>query len=509
MSGWTDAQLTAALGLGASPDGADVSFRRVSTDTRTVAAGDLFVALRGAAHDAHAYLAQAAAGGATGAIVAHIPADAPPTLRYYVVRDTLEALGRLGRFRRRTLGARVCAVAGSNGKTTTKELLRAVLAVRYRVHATSGNFNNLVGVPLTLLAAPGDAEVIVAEIGTNAPGEIAQLAAIVEPDAVVITGISAEHLEGLGDLQGVLREETSVLPWLSAKGIAIVADEPPMLAERVRGLHARVLAAGLSERADAGAWGTGVHLDEEGRARFRWQDRDVTLQLRGRHNARNALLALALGEAWGVAPDDAVAALARLQPPRLRTELHHYGALTVIADCYNANPASTAAAVDLLAAMPRRGGRVAVLGSMLELGPESAAIHAESARSIAALRLDLIVATGAFVAAFRPLAAQLGDRLLSSDDPLAAWAPLAAALRGDEVVLLKGSRGVALERLLPRFEEKWGSLHPHGEAYGSRAIEDITGSRDDARPAERPHGYTRGEGEGEGVTGHGQSGRGR
>jgi UDP-N-acetylmuramoyl-tripeptide--D-alanyl-D-alanine ligase len=350
-----------------------------------------------------------------------------------------------------------------------------------------------------LLATPDDAEVVIAEIGTNAPGEIAQLAGIIEPDAALITGISAEHLEGLGDLQGVLREETSVLPWLPDDGVAVVADDPAMLAERARRLHGRVIAAGVSESADAGARGTDVLLDDEGRARFRWQGRDVALLLRGRHNARNAALALALGEAWGVPAAEGIAALERLQPPKLRTELHRYGALIVIADCYNANPASTDAAVDLLASMPRRGGRIAVLGSMLELGPESAAIHAESARAIAARDLDLIVATGAFVDAFAPLGAQLGARLVLEPDPLAAWAPLERALRGDEVVLLKGSRGVALERLLPRFEEKWGSLHPHGEAYGSRAIEHITGPRDEARPAERPHGTARVEGEGEGA----------
>jgi UDP-N-acetylmuramoyl-tripeptide--D-alanyl-D-alanine ligase len=488
MSGWTDAQVTAALGMGAHAHGEQLRYRAVSTDTRKTAVGDLFVALRGAAHDAHAFLAQAHAAGATAAVVDHVPENAPRELRYYVVPDTLAALGLLGRFRRRTLGARVCAVAGSNGKTTTKELLRAVLSASYRVHATGGNFNNLVGAPLTLLAAPDDAEVIVAEIGTNAPGEIAQLSAIVEPDAAVITGISAEHLEGLGDLAGVLREETSVLPWLGRDGVAVVADEPAALAERARLLHARVVAAGLSERADAAARGTAVLLDEEGRARFQWRGRDVALQLRGRHNARNALLALALGEAWDVPPEAAVAGLERLQAPKLRTELHHYGDVVVIADCYNANPASTDAAVDLLASMPRRRGRVAILGSMLELGPGSATIHQESARSIAARALDLIVATGAFADAFAPMQAELGDRLIIEADPLAAWDRLEPRLSGGEVVLLKGSRGVALERLLPRFEEKWGSLHPHGEAYGSRAIDTNTGERADAQPAERPHG---------------------
>jgi UDP-N-acetylmuramoyl-tripeptide--D-alanyl-D-alanine ligase len=480
--------VTAALGLGANAGGEDVAYGGVSTDTRKLQAGDLFVALRGEAHDAHAYLRQAAAAGATGAVVERIPADAPDTLRYYQVVSTLHALGRLARYRRRTLGAKVCAVAGSNGKTTTKDLLREVLSASYRVHATSGNFNNLVGAPLTLLAAPDDAEVIVAEIGTNAPGEIAQLAAIVEPDAAVITGISAEHLEGLGDLAGVLREETSLLPWLPAGGLAVVADEPAVLAERARQLRSEVVVAGFGEQASAAGRGTAPAVAAEGQVSFRWREQEVTLQLRGRHNARNALLALAVGHYWGVDAAAAARAVERLQAAKLRSELHRYGGLTLIADCYNANPASTEAAVDLLASMPRQGGRVAVLGSMLELGPRSTEIHAESARAIAGRGLDLVVATGAFAEAFAPLRERLGERLLVEPDPLVAYDRLEPALSGTEVVLLKGSRGVALERLLPRFEAKWGALHPHGEAFGSRASSPVTGRRDEASPGERPHG---------------------
>lgn len=491
MSAWTEAAVTAALGIVASAGDESIMFTAVSTDTRQLKGGELFVALRGDVHDAHAYLKQARDAGALGAVVDHVPHGAPADLRYHVVADTLVALGRLARCRRRQLGARVCAVAGSNGKTTTKELLRAALSRKYRVHATGGNFNNLIGAPLTLLATPEDAEVVIAEIGTNSPGEIGQLAAIVEPDAAVITGISAEHLEGLGDLEGVLREETAVLPWVPLRGTVVVADDPPMLAERSRRLHAAVSVAGLTAVADASLRGTDVHLDEEGRVRFRWSGRDVALELRGRHNARNALVALGVAHAWGVPDEDAIAGLESLQPPKMRTEFHRIGDLVVIADCYNANPASVSAAVDLLASMPRRGGRVAVLGSMLELGQQAAAIHAEIASEIAALGFDLIVATGDFVDAFGPQRAALGSRLIAAHDPLDAWQPLAAALQGNEVLLLKGSRGVALERLLPRLEEKWGSLHPHGEAFGSRAIDSTTGSRDGARTAERPQSHIR------------------
>ncbi|HEX6134505.1 MAG TPA: UDP-N-acetylmuramoyl-tripeptide--D-alanyl-D-alanine ligase [Longimicrobiales bacterium] len=492
MSAWSEATVTAALGIAARPGDESVLFTGVSTDTRQLKGGELFVALRGATHDAHRYLAQARSAGALGAVVDTVPEDAPADLRYYVVGDTLEALGRLARCRRRQLRARVCAVAGSNGKTTTKELLRAALAPKYSVHATRGNLNNLIGAPLTLLDTPEPADVVIAEIGTNSPGEIAQLAAIVEPDAAVVTGISAEHLEGLGDLEGVLREETSVLPWVPLDGPIVVADDPPSLAVRARAMRGAVRVAGLTAAADEELRGSDVRLDDEGRVRFRWSGRDVALELRGRHNARNALVALGIALAWEVPAEAAIAGIMSLEPPKMRTEFHRIGDMVVIADCYNANPASVRAAVDLLASMPRRGGRVAVLGSMLELGPTSAEIHQELATEIARSDFDLVVATGEFAAAFGPHRAALGSRLITTEDALDAWEPLKAALTGNELVLLKGSRGVALERLLPRMEEEWGLLHPHGEAFGSRAIDTTTASREDARAAEHPQSHSSG-----------------
>jgi UDP-N-acetylmuramoyl-tripeptide--D-alanyl-D-alanine ligase len=485
MSAWTEAAVTAALAIATPADSDAVVYANVSTDTRTLAEGDLFVALRGPNHDAHDHLMDAASSGARGAVVERIPDGAPVKLRYHVVADTLEALGRLGRFHRRRVGARVCAVAGSNGKTTTKELLRLVLSTRYQVHATTANFNNLVGVPLTLLSCPAAAEVIVAEVGTNAPGEVARLGGIVEPDAAVVTNISAEHLEGLGDLDGVLREETALLPWLPAGAPAVVPDEPAVLAERARTLADNVRVVGFGERASAGLRGSELALDASGRVRFRWAGHEVQLQLRGHHNARNALVALAVGRAWNVDDEAAVAALTELVPPKLRAEFHQYGDITVIADCYNANPGSVHAAIELLTGVPRQGGRVAVLGTMLEMGAASEVLHRETARDVAGREIDLIVATGAFATAFEPLAAELGERLLRVEDPLEAWDRLVTLLSGDEVVLLKGSRGVALERLLPRFQEIWGELHPHGEAFGSRASS--TGTRASEVSEEHPH----------------------
>lgn len=444
----------------AGADAAGVIYTGVSTDTRALVPGSLFVALRGERYDAHEFLGAAAAAGARGAVVEFVPEGAPEELTYHLVPDTLAALGDLARHYRRQLGARVVAVVGSNGKTTTKELARAALGTHYRVHATEGNLNNLVGVPLTLLAAPRDAEALVVEVGTNTPGEVARLGEIVEPDVAIVTSIAEEHLEGLGDLEGVLREETSILESLPQDGLALVVEEPPELIERARELARRVRVAGWGPEADEDLMARGVEVDDEGRVGFIWRGHRVELPLRGRPNVRNALLALGLAEEWGVAPEDAVAGLASAEIPSLRSELVRYGELVVIADCYNSNPASLEAAVELLTELPRRGGRVAVLGTMRELGGESAALHRRSAEGVAERarsgEIDLIVATGEFADAFAPLAAELGDRLIRSEDPVDAYGPLAERLGGEEVIVLKGSRGVALERLLPLLERDFG-----------------------------------------------------
>lgn len=466
---WTDADVLHALelavpvnvGNGSRPDVR--SYASVGTDTRTLADGALFVALRGENFDGHAFLADAAAKGARAAVVDRVPEDAPP-LRYYRVPDTLMALGRLGRYHRRELAGRVAAITGTNGKTTTKEMARAVLATRYAIHATTGNLNNLVGAPLTLLAAPEAAEAMVVEIGTNAPGEIARLAELVEPDVGIITGVAEGHLEGFGTLEGVLREKTSLLARLPPGGVAMVADEPAALPERARSLARTVRVAGWTDRADAGLRAKELRIEDDGTARFRWQGRDGVLPFGGAAHVRNALLALSLGLEWGVDPDDALEALAALDPPKLRGETRRIGELKVLVDCYNSNPASLAAAIETLSHTPRRGGRVVVVGSMLELGTHSDALHRRSAERLAEAEVERIVATGLFVPAFRELletlstdaADGLRGRLVLAEDPLDAFEPMAAGLMGDEVILLKGSRGVALERLLPALEARFG-----------------------------------------------------
>lgn len=490
MSRWNDAMVREALGL--TGGDATMVYTSVNTDSRTIEPGSLFVALKGERFDAHNFLADVAGKGATGAVVSHIPDGAPKDFPYYEVGDTLAALGQLALYRRKKLGVQLCAVTGSNGKTTTKEILKAMLSARYRVHATTGNLNNLIGTPLTLLSAPDDTEVIVAELGTNSPGEIVQLAKIVAADATVVTAISEEHLEGLGDLRGVLEEETALLPYLPASGLAVVADEPPELADTARAKAPRVAVAGWSERSDAELRAEHVDLDENGNVTFQWNGRHVALPLRGRHNARNAMVALGIALHFGVDADAALAQLATLKPAKMRGELQEMGGARVIVDCYNSNPASLSAAMDLLSTMPHAGKRVAVVGSMLELGPTSAEIHERAANEIVASNADIIVATGAFAGAFQGMSQPVGERIIVEEDPIEAYEQLRTRLRGDELILLKGSRGVALERLLPLLAEDLGVSHPHGEAGRPGARSPRTDKSDEAQSAGRSHHLSKG-----------------
>lgn len=457
---WTGREVARALELPNAPEAGSLRFAGVSTDTRRIGPGSLFVALVGDRFDAHEFLGDAARAGATAAVVSRVPEDAPEGMHWFRVENTLAALGQLARHRSRAFRGRVVGITGTNGKTTTKELLRAALGGRFRVHATEENLNNQIGVPLTLLALPDDAEVAVVEMGTNEPGEIALLAAIAEPEAGIVTSVGAGHLEKLGSVGGVLREKTTLLAALPSGGIGLVAEEPPGLPARARELLGpeRVRTAGFGREADLRPDGGAVSVQADGTTLWEWEGVPVHLPLRGRHNVRNALLALGLAREWGVSPRDAVRGLGVLPPPRLRGEWKQIGRVRLIADCYNSNPPSLLAAVDLLADLPAPGSKVAVVGTMRELGTEAEALHREAAAAIAARigdGIDRVVATGAFADAFGAFADDLGDRLIACEDPLQAYTVLYPTLAGDETLLLKASRGEALERWLPLLERDW------------------------------------------------------
>lgn len=461
---WTEAAVRAALGL-QGPAGA-LHFPTVSTDTRTVTRGALFVALVGDRFDGHDYVDEAFARGAAGAVVSRefaASAGDPDRGLLFPVDDTLVALGALARYRRRELGTqgvRVVGITGSSGKTTAKDLTRGALAGRWRVHATAGNLNNRVGLPLTILAAPDDTQVLVLEMGTNEPGEIATLAAIAEPEIGVVTTVGPAHLEKLGSLEGVLEEKTALVAALPSHGWALVGEVPPALADRARTLAHRVRVAGFSDDVDPGLRPHDLHLRADGCWGFRWQGEPVLLRIPGRHAVADALLALAVAELLQVPADVAAVGVSSVAPAGMRGEQRRVGGLTLLVDCYNANPQSVRAALDSLAEAPAAGGRVAVLGSMLELGPASPAFHRELLHHALHLPLDLVVAVGEFATAAREagerVTPQGGPALLAADDARAVGLLLAERLSGGETVLLKASRGVALERALPTLEATFG-----------------------------------------------------
>lgn len=447
---WTRTRVADALGAG---PGGDIPFGGISTDTRTLQKGDLFVALKGDNFDAHKFLCEARDAGASGLVVSDASSAVGLGLPVYAVGDTLDALGLLANKWRRVWGRSVIAVAGSNGKTSTKDLLTAALGESFEVHATRGNMNNRVGVPLTLLAVRGSAEIAIVEIGTSSPGEVGILRDIVQPDMAVLTSIGEEHLEGLTDMAGVVREECEVFRGVT---LAVLPARYPE-AVAVARLHARaVRTTALSEESTTAdivpdSW----VLDGEGRAELHFRGESVVLPLSGVHQAENAMLAIATAEACGASVAAAVKGLAAASVAPMRGSWERAGNLLVINDAYNANPPSMIAALDLFDAVEPEGGerggtrqKVAVLGTMREMGESSAGVHGQVAHRALASKADLIVAVGDFVDAFRKLAP--GDpRILYAAGPDEAWQELEPRLAVDAVVLLKASRGVRLERMLP------------------------------------------------------------
>lgn len=469
---WTDVRVRRALGLRVQHAEEGVEYAGVSTDSRTIQEGDLYVALVGERFDGHDFVADALSRGARGAVVSQPAAGDPSNARLYPVDDTLAALGQLAHHRRQALEAPVVAITGSSGKTTTKDMAMAALSATHRVHATKGNLNNRIGMPLTVLAAPDDAEAVVLELGTNEPGEIAALAQIARPDVAVITTVGESHLEKLGSVEGVMEEKLQILRHLSDGGRCVVGDEPPELPERARRLCSKVRVVGWSERADDDGRPGHPDVDVFGKYAFDWRGQRVTAPMVGRHGVTNALLALTIAELVGVPARDAVKGLANTEQRALRTEFRRIGDLTLIVDCYNANPQSVRASLDVLEAQGVAARKVAVLGSMLELGEASDRLHREVLVEALDRDVDLVVATGAFAEV-----AAADERLITGSDWAEAYPLLRDRLQGDEIVLLKASRGVALEGILPLLEGDFGN-----EGSGPERVESGEGPESFASP---------------------------
>lgn len=474
--------LTALWGPPVSPpaEGGSGVLTGVCTDSRRVGAGELFIPLVGERFDGHGFLETVLAppDGQPGAAAAlaqrdRLDATAAAALAQrtgrplWRVDDTLQAYQEVARLWRRRLGCPVVAVTGSAGKTTTRELIRAALAPLGLVVASSGNENNDIGAPLTLLKAGDDTAAVVVEMGMRGPGEIARLSRCAEPDVAVITNIGTAHIGRLGSREAIAAAKCEICEALPAGGVLVIPAADPLLeASLAAGWSGRVERVALADEArglpggpQAGwvgrleAEGTALRLERAAGAAPPDAPEGIplALPLAGRHNARNLLLAVAVAAALGV-PLEALRDLA-VEVPGGRNRRLRLGGVTVLDETYNASPEAVLAALQLLAES-EGGRRWAVLGTMLELGSQSLDLHRQVARRARELGLDglVVVAAGpegdAMVEAAEGMA-----HLWRVDTPEAAAAPLLDGLAPGDVVLLKGSRGVALETLLPVLRE--------------------------------------------------------
>ena len=418
--------------------GADVAFEGVFTDTREPRAGALFIALKGPNFDAHE---QVAADLPASVLLVERPLDVPQP--QVIVPDTREALGRLGRHWRRQCRARVIALTGSNGKTTTKEMLRCILEGVGSVHATAGNLNNEIGTPLTLLAMPRDVDYAVIELGANHAGEIGRMVRWVEPQVALITNAGRAHLEGFGSLEGVAHAKAEIYSGLPAQGGTAVINLDDPFADYWLSLneHHHCQRFSLEGGGEVeGMWQAPDRL----RLAILGAGRDLRLAGPGRHLAANAVAAAAAANAVGIGIDRIVEGLARWKPVRGRLqEMWHVSGARLWDDSYNANPDSLRAGLEVLAAMP--GRRILVLGAMGELGTETAALHSETGRLARAMGIDYCLTFGE---AARDSAGAFGDGGEWFADHDALRGRLETLLAEGTTVLVKGSRSQHMERII-------------------------------------------------------------
>ena len=423
----------------------------VSIDSRTLQVGEAFFAIVGHRLDGHVFLADAAARGAACVVVHTLPDEPPANVPLVLVEDTTRSLGRLAAWHRSRFGVPVVAITGSIGKTTVKELTAAVLATRWDVLKPASSFNNQWGLPLTLLRLGAEHGAAVVEIGTNQAGEIATLSAIARPTIAVVTMVAAVHTEFLGSIEGVREEKAALVRALSPSGIAVLNADDPRVASMAREAKGRVVTFGR-------AAGAGVRIADEARdtddgfaftLEAGGRRQPVSVAFAGRHNVANALAAAAVGVALDLALEDIARGLAAARPVGGRGVWKRAGEVTILDDTYNASPASVRAALDTLAA--RRAGRraVVVLGDMLELGTLTDAAHREVGRLVAALPADELVGLGRAAALAVEAARAAG---LANAHHMATFEATVAHLlkrltRGD-VVLVKGSRGMRMERVV-------------------------------------------------------------
>ncbi len=470
---WTEKELTEALGAAPSAPFSK-AVGGVSIDSRTLEGGDIFFAIKGDAHDGHDHVAGAFAAGAAAAAVAGERSAALARFGpVFPVDDTLAAMGRLAVASRARASARVVAVTGSVGKTSAKEMLREMLGACGATHASAASYNNHWGVPLTLARMPADARFGVFEIGMNHAGEITPLARMARPHVALVTTIAPVHIEHLGSLEAIADAKAEIFLGLEPGGSAVLNHSAPQferLAKAAERQGKRVRTFGVDEASDACL--VEIAQTEAGsRVEARIFGRRLRFEIGapGAHMAENALGALLAADALGADLETCASALAGFSAQKGRGARISIaapdGAATIIDESYNANPASMRAALKLLGASKPgpSGRRIAVIGDMLELGPEAAAMHAELAADLEANRVDLLFGAGPLTRALYEAAPQ-SMRAVWTERSGELVGEIAAALRGGDVLMVKGSNGSRMGPLVAALRERFARAAPRGEA---------------------------------------------
>ncbi len=439
-------------------------------DSRRVTAGAIFVPLRGENADGHAYLHDAWRRGAVASFVRSDYTGAIPAgMAVVEVVDPLIALQQWARAYLQTLPAKVVAVTGSIGKTSTKEMIAAMLSTRYRVGKTKGNLNTEMGLPQTVLQATPDLDVLVLEMGMRGPGEILELTSIAPPEVAVITNVGVSHIELLGSRENIARAKGEILQGMHSDGVAVLNGDDELVTGQARRAPGQVIWFGQKRRDRDGALWADEVADSGDSLRFVVHFGDSALSVSipwpGQHNLNNSLAAMAVGLALGMSLPECVQGLANYRPADNRLNLRQTPrGVLLIDDTYNAGPDSVRAALQVLATYPRGERRIAVLGDMLELGDLAPAAHGEVGNVVASLHLDGLVTVGELGALIAQSAAEAGlpaGRIASFSDNDAVIAHLEQSLQPGDLVLVKGSRGMRMEEIVWHFMGDRGAEHDH------------------------------------------------
>ncbi len=424
----------------------DAAVSGVSTDTRTLTPGQCFFAIRGENFDGHGFIDQAIEKGASCVVCQELDGEKG---NVFVVEDTVKALGWLAHAYRKSLKAKVIAITGSAGKTTTRHILHHCLSGKFRCHQSPKSFNNEIGLPLTILSTPPDCEILLAEIGANHPGEVESLSKIAMPDLAMVTNVHPCHLEGFATIETIIEEKASIGHGLKSDGLLLVNGHFHDLVEACKKSAPRVQTYGQSGYHD-------IHCDgisSQGLAgTIRIDNVDISVPLPGRANLENVLAAWAVCSQVGLSLDEFSTAIASLRPANMRLNIENIGTATLINDCYNANLASMANALDLLIQLGERDSsrrRVFICGEMAELGEHSQALHTELGGLAARARVNLLLVTGAHAQAvvqgsLKGDAGQMEYRIFPDTADLCD--KLHNLLRSDDIILVKGSRCMRLEQ---------------------------------------------------------------